>query len=41
MERLHVGNPSGTYTFTGNWTNSPAVSNTTVFGQDAAFLWAK
>jgi hypothetical protein len=33
------GNPSGTYTFTGNWTNSPAVSNTTVFGQDlAAFL---
>ncbi|MBS1858005.1 MAG: carboxypeptidase regulatory-like domain-containing protein [Acidobacteria bacterium] len=33
------GNPSGSYTFTGNWTNSPAVSNTTVFGQDmAAFL---
>ena len=33
------GNPSGTYTFNGNWTNSPAVSNTTVFGQDmAAFL---
>jgi hypothetical protein len=30
------GNPSGTYTFTGNWTNSPAVSNTTVFGQDLA-----
>jgi hypothetical protein len=33
------GNPSGTYTFTGSFTNSPAVSNTTVFGQDlAAFL---
>ena len=33
------GNPSGTYTFNGNWTNSPAVSNTSVFGQDmAAFL---
>jgi hypothetical protein len=30
------GNPSGTYTFNGNWTNSPAVSNTTVFGQDLA-----
>src|SRR5258707_662177 len=33
------GNPSSTYTFTGSFTNSPAVSTTTVFGQDlAAFL---
>jgi hypothetical protein len=33
------GNPSGTFTFNGNWTNSPADSNTTVFGQDmASFL---
>lgn len=33
------GNPSGTYTFNGNWTNSPADSNTTVFGQEmASFL---
>jgi hypothetical protein len=33
------GNPSGTFTFSGNWTNSPADSNTTLFGQDlAAFL---
>jgi hypothetical protein len=30
------GNPSGTYGFTGNWTNSPAVNNTTIFGQDMA-----
>jgi hypothetical protein len=30
------GNPSGTYGFTGNYTNSPAVSNTTIFGQDFA-----
>ena len=30
------GNPSGTYSFTGNWVNSPVVSNTTVFGQDLA-----
>jgi hypothetical protein len=35
----NFGNPSGTFTFSGNWTNSPADSNTTVFGQDlAAFL---
>lgn len=33
------GNPSGSYTFTGNWTNNPVASTTTVFGQDlAAFL---
>src|SRR5262249_55562055 len=33
------GNPSGSFTFTGNWTNNPAVSNSSVFGQDmAAFL---
>jgi hypothetical protein len=33
------GNPSGTYTFNGNFTNNPAVSNSTVFGQEmAAFL---
>jgi len=33
------GNPSGTYTFNGSFTNNPAVSNSTVFGQDmAAFL---
>jgi hypothetical protein len=33
------GNPSGTYTFNGNFTNDPAVSNSTVFGQEmAAFL---
>jgi hypothetical protein len=30
------GNPSGTYSFTGNWVNSPAVANSTVFGQDLA-----
>ena len=30
------GNPSGTYAFTGTWTNDPAVSNTNVFGQDLA-----
>src|ERR1022692_4661301 len=29
-------NPSGTYAFTGNYTNSPVVSNTTIFGQDFA-----
>jgi hypothetical protein len=30
------GNPSGTYSFTGTWVNSPAVANSTVFGQDFA-----
>jgi Carboxypeptidase regulatory-like domain len=30
------GNPSGTYSFTGAWTNDPAASNTTIFGQDLA-----
>jgi hypothetical protein len=30
------GNPSGTYAFTGTWTNDPAVSNTNVYGQDFA-----
>jgi hypothetical protein len=30
------GNPAGTYGFTGNWVNSPAVANSTVFGQDFA-----
>lgn len=30
------GNPSGTYSFTGTWVNSPAVANSTVFGQDLA-----
>jgi hypothetical protein len=30
------GNPSGTYGFNGSWTNDPAVSNTTIFGQDLA-----
>ncbi len=30
------GNPSGTYAFTGTWTNDPALSNTNVFGQDLA-----
>jgi len=30
------GNPSGTYGFKGDWVNSPAASNTTVFGQDFA-----
>jgi hypothetical protein len=30
------GNPSGTYAFTGTWTDDPAVSNTNVFGQDLA-----
>ena len=30
------GNPSGTYSFNGTWTNDPAVSNTNVFGQDLA-----
>jgi len=35
------GNPSGTYTFNGNFTNNPAVSNSTVFGQEmATFLLA-
>lgn len=32
----NFGNPSGAYGFTGNWTNSPAVNNTTIFGQDMA-----
>ncbi len=36
---FNFGNPSGSYTFNGNWASSPAVSTTTVFGQDmAAFL---
>jgi hypothetical protein len=30
------GNPSGTYAFSGAWTDDPAVSNTAVFGQDLA-----
>jgi len=32
----NFGNPSGTYSFTGTWVNSPAVANSTVFGQDLA-----
>jgi hypothetical protein len=36
LSAFSFGNPSGTYGFKGDWVNSPAVSNTTVFGQDFA-----
>ena len=36
LSAFTFGNPSGTYSFKGDWVNSPAVSNTQVFGQDFA-----